>query len=136
MHQLWIRPAIINVNVFLIRLINDINVTDVGNVGRLLEDVDVTTAMDQARSAPREIVCAEIDHIHKRVRIRPKPAGIIHPITDTNIDLTAGFRRERRPADALLQSEPVPRRQETHAGDQTVPGVQHQPVSSVWVQRP
>ena len=90
---LWIRPAVVNVDVFLIGLINDIDVADVGNVGRLCEYVDVTTAIDHTCSAAREIVSAEIDHVDERVRIRPKPAGIIHPRTDTNVDLTAGFGR-------------------------------------------
>jgi hypothetical protein len=67
---LWIRPAVVNVDVFLIGLINDIDVADVGNVRRLFENVDVTTAIDHARSAAGEIVSSEIDHVDERVRIR------------------------------------------------------------------
>lgn len=66
---LWIRPAVVNVDVFLIGLIN-IDVADVGNVRRLFEYVDVTTAIHHARSALGEIVSSEIDYVDERVRFR------------------------------------------------------------------
>ena len=78
-------------------------VSDVGNVGRLIDDGDV--ALDWNNCAPSSRR-AELSCFDEAILIRSDVVIIVRPIVNAGAAIEARFGRERRPADVLVALAP------------------------------
>ena len=92
-----VRPAVINVHVGDIHICHihvrhiDIGVTDVRDVRRLLDNVDVAIALKNAAAGVE--VRTKMLHVHEGVTVRPDIDLSVYPSADPDTDLARRFGR-------------------------------------------